>query len=274
MYSFQGLLKEEGKDKYGDAYDTWKADPANFEIDDHFPVRELWERGAQCWNTILKAEGTDVLVVAHNAVIQSMVAIALGLGPDYFRRLVQSNCGLTTFAIKPSGAIILQQLNQTPALPLKGNVDKAQNRALLICTSGDENEADNVEIADAISRALGDECVESVLCDDAESSSSLAHDVTAMLWQEKSTQSSCFLSEHLYKLQSAGTTVMFAESRTIDFVVAGALQIEEGLRSRLQLSRGGITVVDFVGGDETGNVANNNASIVCLNYTGHLSELG
>jgi len=67
LYSFQGLLKEEGKEKYGDRYAAWKTDPANFEIDGHFPVRELWERGAECWESILDAEGQDILVVAHNA---------------------------------------------------------------------------------------------------------------------------------------------------------------------------------------------------------------
>ena len=82
LYSFQGLLKEEGKEKYGDKYAAWKADPANFEIDGHFPVRELWERGAECWKSILDADGQDVLVVAHNAVNQSMVANALGLGSE------------------------------------------------------------------------------------------------------------------------------------------------------------------------------------------------
>jgi hypothetical protein len=275
LYSFQGLLKEEGKDTYGDVYDAWKADPANFEIDGKFPVRELWERGAQCWETILKADGADVLVVAHNAVNQSMVANALGLGPEYFRRLAQSNCGLTTFAFTPSSsgaepAVILEQLNQTPAPPLKGNADKAQNRAVLICASAEYESADEAdhgagEITSAISSALGDECVASLLCDDAASPSALADDVAALLRRETPTQSSGSLNEKMMdKLQSAGTTVMFADSKTIESVVARALQIDGGLGSRLRLSRGGITVVDFVGGDVE------NACIACLNYTAHL----
>lgn len=33
LYSFQGLVKEEGKQRFGEAYDKWKNDPANFVID-------------------------------------------------------------------------------------------------------------------------------------------------------------------------------------------------------------------------------------------------
>ena len=270
-------IPQEGKEKYGVVYDAWKADPANFEIDGKFPVRELWERGARCWDTILKAEGTDVLVVAHNAVNQSMVANALGLGPEFFRRLAQSNCGLTTFAFTPSGsggaepaqAVVLEQLNQTPTSPLKGNTDKAQNRAVLICASAfKENEAEHGgEIVSAISRVLGDERVESLLCDDAASSFALARGVSAALRRETETPTQPSEEETMNALlQSAGTTVMFAESRTIESVVERALQIDKGgLVSRLRLSRGGMTVVDFVGrsGDE-------NASVACLNYTAHL----
>lgn len=270
-------------------YDAWKTDPANFEIDGKFPVRELWERGAQCWDIILKAEGTDVLVVAHNAINQSMVANALGLGPEYFRRLAQSNCGITTFAFTPSSgaepAVLLEQLNQTPAPPLKGNVDKAQNRAVLICASEFSDEVDNGgKITSAISSALGDECIVSLLCDDAASSSALARGVAALLRLEpppaQSPRGSLNEETIMDKLlQSAGTTVLFAESQTIKAVVARALFDDEQqhrtttLGSRLRLSRGGITVVDFVGGG--GNVFDEkyDASVVaCINYTAHLSD--
>ncbi|KAL9267622.1 putative 2-carboxy-D-arabinitol-1-phosphatase [Drosera capensis] len=42
LYSFQGLLKHEGKEKFGDAYRQWQVNVPNFVIDDHYPVRELW----------------------------------------------------------------------------------------------------------------------------------------------------------------------------------------------------------------------------------------
>ena len=54
-------------------------------------VRELWYRGSLAWQAILGAEVLpSVLVVAHNAVNQAMVATAIGLPASYFRRLTQS----------------------------------------------------------------------------------------------------------------------------------------------------------------------------------------
>ena len=260
-------ILQEGKKKYGAVYDAWKTDPANFEIDGKFPVRELWERGAQCWETILKTEGIDVLVVAHNAINQSMVANALGLGPEYFRRLTQSNCGLTTFSFTPSNsaepAVVLEQLNQTPAPPLMGNVDKAKNRAVLICASEFTDGVDHGEIASAIALALGDECVDFLLCDEAASSFTFARSVAAVSQLEAPKQSSGSLSEEtMCALRSAGTTVMFAESQMIESILERALQVDIGLGSRIRLSCGGITIVDFIGG--------HNASVACLNYTAHL----
>ena len=53
-------------------------DAANFNIDDHYPVRELWARARCCWTKILTHESKSVLVVAHNAVNQALVATAIG----------------------------------------------------------------------------------------------------------------------------------------------------------------------------------------------------
>lgn len=56
----------------------WQKDAANFEIDGHYPVRELWARARSCWDSILKDDSKSALVVAHNAVNQALVATATG----------------------------------------------------------------------------------------------------------------------------------------------------------------------------------------------------
>ncbi|KAB5561555.1 hypothetical protein DKX38_006512 [Salix brachista] len=125
LYSFQGLLKHEGKAKFGAAFRQWQIDAANFNIDGHFPVRELWGRARNCWNKILAHESRSVLVVAHNAVNQALVATAIGLGTEYFRILLQSNCGVSVLDFAPrvdggdgSPCICLNRLNQTPNSPV------------------------------------------------------------------------------------------------------------------------------------------------------------
>ena len=42
LYSFQGLLKSEGLEQYGDTFKMWQKQPAALEIAGQRPVRELW----------------------------------------------------------------------------------------------------------------------------------------------------------------------------------------------------------------------------------------
>ncbi|BBM98079.1 2-carboxy-D-arabinitol-1-phosphatase [Marchantia polymorpha subsp. ruderalis] len=143
LYAFQGLDKEHGKELFGDAYRMWKEDPANFLIDGHYPVRELWERASSCWSSILGHEGSSILVVAHNAVNQALVATATGLGPRYFRYLLQSNCGVSVLDFNPRTAaeglpphVSLERLNHTPTSALSGEQSagrKTRTRIVLVC---------------------------------------------------------------------------------------------------------------------------------------------
>ncbi|KAE8037492.1 hypothetical protein FH972_010078 [Carpinus fangiana] len=139
LYSFQGLLKHEGKAKFGAAFRQWQLDAANFNIDGHYPVRELWARARSCWDKILAHESRSVLVVAHNAVNQALVATAIGLGTEYFRILLQSNCGVSVldFTPQPEGGsplICLNRLNQTPNSPIAASGGrKASERIILVC---------------------------------------------------------------------------------------------------------------------------------------------
>ncbi|CAN6849056.1 unnamed protein product [Brassica oleracea] len=153
LYSFQGLLKKEGKSKFGEAFRQWQEDPANFVIDGHYPVRELWSRARSCWNGVLAHESNSVLVVAHNAVNQALVSTAIGLGTEYFRRLLQSNCGVSVLDFTPradggSPHVFMLTLSvvqmQTPSSPLAGGSSggkKASKQIILVCHGQSDNEA-------------------------------------------------------------------------------------------------------------------------------------
>ncbi|KAM6576227.1 hypothetical protein CsatB_028064 [Cannabis sativa] len=149
LYSFQGLLKHEGKAKFGETFRQWQVDPANFNIDGHYPVRELWDRARNCWDKILEHEGRSVLVVAHNAVNQALVATAIGLGTEYFRVLLQSNCGVSVLDFTPqieggSPFVCLDRLNQTPNSPVGGSSGgrKTSKRIILVCHGFTQNNAE------------------------------------------------------------------------------------------------------------------------------------
>ncbi|KAL0681542.1 hypothetical protein Bca4012_048389 [Brassica carinata] len=146
LYSFQGLLKKEGKAKFGESFRQWQEDPANFLIDGHYPVRELWSRARSSWNGVLDHESKSVLVVAHNAVNQALVSTAIGLGTEYFRRLLQSNCGVSVLDFIPradGGSPHVLQM-QTPSSPLAGGSSggrKASKQIILVCHGQSDNEA-------------------------------------------------------------------------------------------------------------------------------------
>ncbi|XP_022958176.1 probable 2-carboxy-D-arabinitol-1-phosphatase [Cucurbita moschata] len=164
LYSFQGLLKHEGKERFGAAYRQWQVDAANFNIDGHYPVRELWARARNCWDRILAHESRSILVVAHNAVNQALVATALGLGAEYFRVLLQSNCGVSVLDFTPqveggSPIICLNRLNQTPNSPVASGSSggrKAAKRIVLVCHGVSEtNEASSSFLDDKPMNMLG-----------------------------------------------------------------------------------------------------------------------
>jgi broad specificity phosphatase PhoE len=261
LYSMQGLRKQEGKSKLGVQYAAWKAAPADFEIDGHFPVRELWERGAECWQEVLRGEGKDVLVVAHNAVIQAMTANALGLSPEYFRRLEQSNCGVTQFAFDTGGRVELLKLNQTDSPPVLGNLDDATKRGVFICTTSDEaGDTKNEATASQVAAVLRDVTVARALHDGHPASVALATEVCAAVGGDAPNAIS---SENIHDVLGDRTFTVFASASTIASFTARALGTDAGFASKLRLTRGGITVVEFQ--NQT-----TDARVACVNYAAHL----
>lgn len=126
LYSFQGLDKATGRSQQPKAYDTWQRYPHQFEIDGHWPVRELWYRASVAWQRILTEPAlcSSGLVVAHNAVNQALICTALGLDPVHFRRLTQTNAAFTVLDfeyVKETGGIQarVQRMNHFPDAPLK-----------------------------------------------------------------------------------------------------------------------------------------------------------
>lgn len=48
----QGLIKAEGKQRFGEEYARWSKQPHTFEMDGHAPVRELWYRASLAWQEV------------------------------------------------------------------------------------------------------------------------------------------------------------------------------------------------------------------------------
>jgi phosphoserine phosphatase len=102
---WEGLLFQDVKAKYPDEYLAWqkspqslqmKIDGANGESVDFFPVPALYEQAKQFWQTTLPHhDGDTLLLVAHSGINRALIGSAIGLGPERYQSINQSNCGIS-----------------------------------------------------------------------------------------------------------------------------------------------------------------------------------
>ncbi|KAK2980711.1 hypothetical protein RJ640_028955 [Escallonia rubra] len=297
LYSFQGLLKHEGKAKFGVAYLQWQKDPANFNIDGHYPVRELWTRARSCWTKILTHESRSLLVVAHNAVNQALVATAIGLGTEYFRTLLQSNCGTPSspFAAGSSGGrssrnqiiLVCQGSSKrdcednSPAgdvsLDMLGIIQSQKTAELLldlkVKTVVSSLTLASIETANSISRVqeaadvLGansvPRCVEMKQMEDLD----IRNDgVLTVVWEKSGKVWKLLLDELSGESETGNTVVAVADPAVHIALLGHCLNVTKEWMGSFHLHAGSISVLDFPEGPAGRGV------IRCINYTAHLGR--
>jgi len=151
LYSFQGLDKNEGRITHSEAYETWQRHPAEFSIDGHMPVRELWHRASLAWQEILNSTkfNDTALVVAHNAVNQALISTALGLTPLHFRRLTQTNAAFSVLNFEwdqqENASVAVERFNYFPDGPLRNEKKGRAGLDKLILVAG--SSANSTEVA-------------------------------------------------------------------------------------------------------------------------------
>ncbi|HEY9816043.1 MAG TPA: histidine phosphatase family protein, partial [Candidatus Obscuribacterales bacterium] len=61
-----------------------------------YPLLDLFDQATQFWkDTLPHHAGQTILVVAHSGINRVLIATALGLQPEHYVRLYQSNCGIS-----------------------------------------------------------------------------------------------------------------------------------------------------------------------------------
>jgi phosphoserine phosphatase len=122
--TWQGLRYKFVREHHADEYAIWKETPQDFAMPDpsgnaFYPVRELFERSLNFWKTtISNHRDQTIAVVSHGGTIQALIATALGLQPNIFHRMQQSNCGMSilNFPAGLNGPAQLESLNLTQHL--------------------------------------------------------------------------------------------------------------------------------------------------------------
>jgi probable phosphoglycerate mutase len=118
---WEGLSFDDAEAQYPDIYQLWRNDPTNCMMPladgtEFYPVRSLYDRAAQFWQTILpKHQGETLLVVAHSAINRALIATAIGQGPEIHERLGQANCAISVlnFAGSLGEGVQVESMNLT-----------------------------------------------------------------------------------------------------------------------------------------------------------------
>ncbi|NJK37156.1 MAG: histidine phosphatase family protein [Oscillatoriales cyanobacterium RM2_1_1] len=101
---WEGMERQAVIDQFPQDYQRWHEHPEQFymtisrgeEEHQHFPVLELFEQARNFWLEILaKHADQTLLIVAHNGINRCLIATALGIQPQFYQSIQQSNCGIS-----------------------------------------------------------------------------------------------------------------------------------------------------------------------------------
>lgn len=124
---WEGLPFSEVETKYPDEFHFWNHEPHRLRMaipgaagtTDFFPVLDLYERATQFWREFLPQWANQtVLIVGHSGINRALISTALGVPPERYHSIYQSNCGISVlnFAGGLEDAVQLESLNQTAHL--------------------------------------------------------------------------------------------------------------------------------------------------------------
>ncbi|VEP17035.1 Fructose-2,6-bisphosphatase [Hyella patelloides LEGE 07179] len=123
---WEKLRKDEVTVKYAEDYRAWKEQPHEFKMvladgTEHYPVLALYEQAKQFWqSTIPQYQGKTLLIVAHNGINRCLLMSAVGINPDRYHSIQQSNCcvNILNFSGGFGDSVQIESLNQTSHLDI------------------------------------------------------------------------------------------------------------------------------------------------------------
>lgn len=124
---WQGMLSAEVKEKFPEDYRTWQESPHLLQMSvkdgdqttEHFPVLSLYEQARQFWQEVLSRHKDEtIMIVGHNGINRALLGTALGIAPERYHSIQQSNCNVSVlnFSGEFGEPVQLESLNQTQHL--------------------------------------------------------------------------------------------------------------------------------------------------------------
>src|SRR5713101_4417758 len=120
---WEGLPLDAVRRQFPDSHRSWSDQPHEFRMSPEgrstfFPVRELFEQANRFWCDFLQYHAAQtVVLVTHGGTARALISTAVGIKPERFHSLQQSNCGISIleFPARSSTAQI-EALNLTAHL--------------------------------------------------------------------------------------------------------------------------------------------------------------
>ena len=117
---WQGLSRQEVKDRYGEIYATWINHPDRVRFPGGESLGEVRERAQELVDKLVtEYEEETVALVSHRVVNKVLICTLLGLDDAHFWNIRQDTCGVTTFSHE-NERFIMTRHNDTSFLTAMG----------------------------------------------------------------------------------------------------------------------------------------------------------
>jgi broad specificity phosphatase PhoE len=154
--AWHGLPFQYVKEHFAADYQCWKQRPHEFRMELPFsnvwgkhtqqycyPALDLYNRIQQFWQKVLPChQGQTILIIAHGGTNRALISTAMGVTPDRYHTIEQSNCGISilNFPIDTEQPAQLQVLNLTTHVGETLPKIKNDGIRLLLIPSGKVNQ--------------------------------------------------------------------------------------------------------------------------------------
>ncbi|WP_017318087.1 histidine phosphatase family protein [Mastigocladopsis repens] len=143
--AWQGLTFKYVQEKFAADYRTWKQRPHEFSMEipyqSFYPALDLYNRVRQFWQEVLPRHiGQTLLLVTHGGTNRALITTALGVTPDRYHCIQQSNCGISVLHFPDgsleSGRLVAMNLTSHVGENLPKLQEGNQGLRLLLVPSG------------------------------------------------------------------------------------------------------------------------------------------
>lgn len=152
--AWHGLPFQYVKEHFAADYQCWKQRPHEFRMEIPFdeeetakqycyPALDLYERIQQFWQEVLpRHQGQTILIIAHGGTNRALISTAMGITPERYHSIEQSNCGISilNFPTGTKKSAQLEVLNLTTHVGETLPKTKNDGIRLLLIPSGKVNQ--------------------------------------------------------------------------------------------------------------------------------------